>query len=47
LRRRLAIGARRANRATHGTSSVAHIAGGFAAWRKAGGPVEAPPSKTE
>src|SRR2546423_11106679 len=28
-----------------GLRPVAHIAGGFGAWRKAGGPVEAPPPK--
>jgi rhodanese-related sulfurtransferase len=28
-----------------GLKPVAHIAGGFGAWRKAGGPVEAPPEK--
>jgi rhodanese-related sulfurtransferase len=28
-----------------GLRPVAHIAGGFGAWRKAGGPVEAPPAK--
>jgi rhodanese-related sulfurtransferase len=28
-----------------GLKPVAHIAGGFGAWKKAGGPVEAPPEK--
>jgi rhodanese-related sulfurtransferase len=28
-----------------GLRPVAHVAGGFGAWRKAGGPVEAPPPK--
>jgi rhodanese-related sulfurtransferase len=29
-----------------GLAPVAHVEGGFAAWRKAGGPVEAPAPKT-
>lgn len=29
-----------------GLENVAHIEGGFGAWKKAGGPVEAPKSKT-
>jgi len=28
-----------------GLKPVAHIAGGFGAWKKAGGPIEAPPPK--
>jgi hypothetical protein len=28
-----------------GLKPVAHIAGGFGAWKKAGGPVEAAPEK--
>ena len=40
LRRRLAFGARGANRASDGPRPVAHIKGGFGAWRKASGPLE-------
>ena len=29
-----------------GLKPVAHIAGGFGAWKKAGGPVDAPPAKS-
>jgi hypothetical protein len=29
-----------------GLKPVAHILGGFGAWKRAGGPVEAPQSKT-
>jgi rhodanese-related sulfurtransferase len=28
-----------------GLKPVAHVAGGFGAWKKAGGPVEAPEAK--
>jgi rhodanese-related sulfurtransferase len=30
-----------------GLKPVAHVRGGFGAWKKAGGPVEAPPEKSE
>ena len=42
LRGRPALGACGADRAAHGTKPVAHIAGGFGAWKEAGGPVEQP-----
>ena len=40
---RSALAAQTAHRM--GLGPVAHIAGGFGAWRKANGPVEAPPAK--
>ena len=40
LRRRLALGARRATAQDMGLKPVAHMRGGFGAWKNAGGPVE-------
>ena len=43
LRRRYALGAGHTGGAEHGARPVAHIAGGFGAWKEAGGPTEEKP----
>ena len=45
LRRRLALGARRADRAAHGTEAGRAYQGRLCEWKKSGAPVEMPEEK--